>query len=254
MAGVLASVAAIASLAAQAGPKISPRDTLNIQVTGVDDLTKNYVVAGDGSVDFPWASVGRVQAGGMTAKAFEAALTEKLKCCVRAPQVSVTLQQLIDKEVIVTGSVQSQGPIAYGGEITLFQALSRAVPTADAGDTIFVSRKQPDGTVDVAAQVSLSELRGNMIKYDVPLHDGDIVQVPQAQSVYVLGYVNQPGAVTVPAHCTLNQLLALVHGATEMANVKGATVLHYGEKKWAKLKDTDIIKPGDTVKIPKRFF
>ena len=53
-----------------------PPDVLNIVVFGEEDLSKTVALDGDGSFDFPY--VGRVQAGGLTARALGEEIARKL--------------------------------------------------------------------------------------------------------------------------------------------------------------------------------
>src|SRR5262245_55637196 len=58
------------------GYRLGPGDKLHITVGGESDLTKDYEVDGSGEVSFPF--VGQIQAAGLSARSFEAALKAKL--------------------------------------------------------------------------------------------------------------------------------------------------------------------------------
>ena len=69
VAGVLAATCVITAAAAQSGPKVAPRDQLDIVVWGVDLYSRKYPVAPDGTLDFP--VIGKVPVAGLTPREVE---------------------------------------------------------------------------------------------------------------------------------------------------------------------------------------
>jgi protein involved in polysaccharide export with SLBB domain len=86
---------------------------------------------------------------------------------------------------------------------------------------------------------------------DVVLRDGDHIVIPMAPTtVYVYGFVNKPGFVTVIPNGRLSDYIAEAGGYAEGA-VKGHTrIIKAGSKAWIDPGDTQI-EPGDEIYVPK---
>src|SRR5690606_3769070 len=115
-----------------------------------------------------------------TARELEALVASKLKEADyhRTPRVTVDLQQVPTKTVTVTGEVRQQGPIAYAGEMTLFDALVRAgMATSEAGEEILIVRPSEatggDEAEETLLRANLRELTsGRLTENNIPLQDG----------------------------------------------------------------------------------
>ena len=107
---------------------IGPADVLAIQVYDQTELGGRYTVDADGTFTFPL--IGRVKAGGMTLRGFEAELRKKLADgYFRNPQVTVSVEQYRSQRVFVMGEVRNPGPVPLTGGMTLIEALARAGST-----------------------------------------------------------------------------------------------------------------------------
>jgi len=245
---------------------IGPQDVLTIQVFDQADLGGKYTVEADGTFTFPL--VGRVTAGGMTLRNFEAELKKKLADgYFKNPQVTVAVEQYRSQRVFVMGEVRNPGPVPLIGGMTLIEALARAgstLPSA-SGDVAIVRAPQgvkgptlPDGGVKGTdmVRVNIRELESGSMEHNVNLHDGDTIFVPRAESVYVFGQVKTPGAYAIQQNTTVLQALSLAGGVTENGAMNRIRIVRLmnGEKKEIKVKLTDLVKPGDTIIVPEKFF
>jgi polysaccharide biosynthesis/export protein len=244
---------------------IGAQDVLTIQVFDQADLGGRYTVEADGTFTFPL--VGRVTAGGMTLRKFEAELKRKLADgYFKNPQVTVAVEQYRSQRVFVMGEVRNPGPVPLVGGMTLIEALARAGSTlpSSSGEVAIVRALQgakgptlPDA--DKAAEmvrVNIRELERGSMKHNVDLHDGDTIFVPRAEAAYVFGQVKAPGAYAIQKDTTVMQALALAGGVTEngaMNRIKIVRLIN-GEKKEIKVKFTDIVKAGDTIIVPEKYF
>jgi polysaccharide export outer membrane protein len=244
---------------------IGPQDVLTIQVFDQADLGGKYTVETDGSFSFPL--VGRVTAGGMTLRSFESELKKKLADgYFRNPQVTVAVEQYRSQRVFVMGEVRNPGPVALTGGMTLVEALARAgstLPSAsgevaivrDAPGATGPTLPDPQKTPDIV-RASIRDLESGSRKQNVELHDGDTIFVPRAESAYVFGQVKTPGAYAIQKDTTVLQALSLAGGVTEngaMNRIKVVRLVN-GEKRELKMKLTDLVKPGDTLIVPEKYF
>jgi polysaccharide export outer membrane protein len=72
----------------------------------------------------------------------------------------------------------------------------------------------------------------------------------------VFGHVKNPGAYAIQRDTTVLQALSLAGGVTERASTTRIKVVRLigSEKVEIKIKLNEVVRPGDTVLVPERFF
>jgi polysaccharide export outer membrane protein len=260
---VLALVGVPAGAVAQGTLRMAARDQVTITVFNAPDLSGKFVLDGEGVLVHPL--VGAIRAAGLTSRELDDTVAERLRKgdLHRNPRVTVELHQVQNKSVTVTGEVRNQGPVAFAGELTLFDALVKAgMTTAEAGEEVLIVRPAPDAATNAAAedQVLTANLReltsGSLARHNVVLQDGDRVIVQRIQQVVITGQVNRPGAYTITPGMTVRQVLALAGDISEKGTTRGLRILRRvsGKPAAEELKDvklTDVVKPGDTIIVRK---
>lgn len=265
-AGVLLTLLAAAATAqSTADYIIGPQDVLTIQVFDQPDLGGRFVVEADGTFSFPL--IGRVKAGGMSLRSFEGDLRKRLADgYFRNPQVAVAIEQYKSQRIFVMGEVRTPGAVPLSGGMTLIEALARAgSTTASASGEVAIVRAPP-GTKgpmlpdpDKAAEILRATIRNfesGLMKQNFELRDGDTIFVPRAESAYVFGEVKGPGAFVIQKDTTVLQALSLAGGVTENAAMNRIQIVRIvnGETKKVKVKLMDIVRAGDTIIVPQRYF
>jgi polysaccharide biosynthesis/export protein len=261
-------VASAAPVAAQSAADyvIGPQDVLSIQVFDQADLGGKYSVEVDGTFTFPL--IGRIQAGGLTLRTFERELKSKLADgYFRNPQVTVAIEHYRSQRVFVMGEVRQPGPVALTGGMTLIEALARAGSTTAtaSGEVAIVRPSQgvtPGPTLpdqDAGTEVfraTIRELEAGALSQNLELRDGDTIFVPRAETVYIFGQVRTPGAYGVQSNTTVLQALSLAGGLTEHGAMNRIKVIRVekGIERELKVKLTALVRPGDTIVVPQRFF
>jgi polysaccharide export outer membrane protein len=267
----LAAALLLAGVLQQAAPQsadyvIGAQDILMITSFDQETLSGKYPVDSDGTFTFPL--VGRVKAGGLTLRQLEAELKRMLKDgFFKNPQLSVGVELYRSQKIHVVGEIRNPGTYPLTGDMNLIEAIARAgstLPTA-SGEALIVrakagkasARPQLPGTESVDVKtVDLKELQSGALSQNVALLDGDTIFVPRAEAVYVFGQVKSPGAYAIQRSTTVLQALSLAGGLTE----RGATGrikivrIENGKTVELKVKLTDLVRPGDTIMVPERFF
>jgi polysaccharide biosynthesis/export protein len=252
-------------LAAQTDYRIGPQDVLTITVFGEPDLSGKYTVEQDGTFNFPL--IGRVKALGVTVREFEQELKKQLADgFLKNPSVSITIDTYRSQRILVMGEVRAPGEYLLTGDMTLLAALARAGGTSPAANreaVVVRSARRVASSGDGGAggdaeiiRVDLTDLQGGNMALNITLQDGDTVNVPKAQSVFVTGQVKQPGAYAVERGTTVLQVLSLAGGLTDRgadSRIKLQRMVK-GKLKEIKAKLTDVVEPGDTVIVPEKFF
>lgn len=253
----------------QADYVIGPRDVLAITVWEQPDLTGKFTVESDGSFTFPL--VGRVQAGGLTLKAFEQELRARLiaERLFKNPQVTAAVERFASQRVFVVGEVRSPGTYPLNGDMSLIEALARAGSTTSAAGNEAVVVRAPAGRAAagpvmpgdsdgaMTTRVDLKALEEGDLAGNLALRDGDTVFVPRAEMVYVSGQVKNPGAYPLQTRdTTVLQALALAGGVTDRGASNRAKVVRLvnGVKREMKVKLSDLVQAGDTIVVPERYF
>lgn len=246
---------------------VGAQDILTITSFDQEDLSGKYPVDADGTFTFPL--IGRVKAGGLTLRQLEAELKRLLKDgFFNDPQLAVAVESYRSQKVHIVGEVRNPGTYPLTGDMSLIEALARAGSTMpDASGEVLIVRRRagaasespvlPDGAEDTdVTTVDLRRLQSGALSQNVSLHDGDTIFIPRAESVYVFGQVRNPGAYAIQKSTTVLQALSLAGGVNE----RGATGrikivrIEKGKTIEVKVKLTDIVRPGDTIMVPERFF
>ena len=265
----LAAGPAVLHLSAQsqsaADYTVGPQDVLTIQVFDQPDLGGKFTVEADGTFSFPL--IGRVKAGGLTLRAFENELKKRLADgYFRNPQVAVGVEQYRSQRVFVMGEVRQPGPVSLTGGMTLIEALARAgstLPSASGEVAIVRAPQGARGPVLPGEQAgaelfraTIRDLEAGALKQNIELRDGDTIFVPRAEQVYVFGEVKNPGSYSIKSDTTVLQALSLAGGVTPngaMGRIRIVRVVK-GFTVELKAKLTDLVRAGDTVKVPERYF
>ena len=261
---VLFALGARPSAQSAANYTIGPQDVLTIQVFDDPALGGKYTVETDGTFSFPL--IGRVKASGMSLRAFEVELKTKLADgYFKNPQVTVSIETYRSQRVFVNGEVRMPGPVPLTGGMTLIEALSRAgstLPTSSGEVSVVRPPQSAGGVVDMKAagaelfRASIRDLESGVLKQNIELRDGDQIYVPRAELVYVFGQVKNPGSYGIQKDTTVLQALSLAGGVTPngaMGRIEIVRIVK-GKTQNVKAKLTDVVQPGDTIKVPERYF
>jgi polysaccharide export outer membrane protein len=238
----------IAQLALASGVKqgdytIGSGDLLGIEVFDVPELSRDVRVNETGYISLPLMP-SKVRAGGLTPFQLQDKLAELLQTngLVSTPQVSVSLKEQHSQPITVIGAVKTPIVIQALRKTTLLQALSQAGGIGDdAGSTVIVTRNPPDvsdstdlddGSTPSDPQtftINLSDvLDSGDSRFNIPLVGGDVVSVPRAGIIYVVGAVVKPGGFLLQNdldHMTMLKMLSLAGGTTNTAKTKNAVIL-----------------------------
>ncbi len=242
---------------------LGANDQLKITVFDEPDLSNVYRVDSDGFITFPM--VNKVAASGLTAAELQERIRTMLANFIKNPQVRAEVEGYKSQSVIVSGEVRAPGKIPMTGTMTLVEALAAAgSPTSAASNEISVSRqkRKADGTlvsgsaVDII-RVNLKELQLGTAGRDIVLQDGDLINVPKAQTFIVTGQVRNSGALIWDPGMTVQQAIALAGGLTERGSDRRIHVERVqpdGKTKKLSVNLTDKVLPNDIVTVDQRIF
>jgi polysaccharide export outer membrane protein len=235
-----------ASLVKQGEYLIGSGDLLGIEVFDVPELSRDVRVNETGYISLPLMPA-KVRAAGLTPYQLQDKLAELLQTngLVSTPEVTVSLKEQHSQPITVIGAVRTPQVMQALRKTTLLQALSQAGGIADdAGSTVIVTRpvpdpseaadpaEPPDASAPTAPQmftINLADvLESGDARFNIPLQGGDVVSVPRAGIIYVVGAVQKPGGILLQNdldHMTMLKMISLAGGTTNTAKVKNTVIL-----------------------------
>jgi len=219
---------------------LGPDDQIIVHVEESEEFTPLPIrIDPKGNINLPM--LGRVHAAGLTTDQFENFLQTALKRYLRDPEVFVTLLTLRPQPVSVLGAVANPGVHQLEGRKTLFEVLSLAGGLRpDAGYSVHITRRLewgriplPNAKDDPTGHFSLASLDVKNImdathpEQNIPIQPDDVITVPKADIVYVIGAVRKPGGFVLGESETLSalQVLSLSEGLDRFADTQHAKII-----------------------------
>lgn len=257
----------VVRVAAQSEYVIGPQDVLAITVWNQLNLSGKFVVEADGTFTFPM--LGKITAGGATVRELETEFRRRLgDGYFNNPQLTITVDEYRSQRIFIVGEVRQPGSFPITGALTLVEALALAGSTNQGAAAEIVLVRPPEGSdqsgpvlpgqADDAEviRIDLQRLQNGEISQNVALRDGDTIFVPRAETIFVFGQVRNPGAYPIAADTTAMQALSLAGGLTDRGAGNRLKVIRVvdGKKKEIGIELDDVVKPGDTLVVPERFF
>jgi polysaccharide export outer membrane protein len=201
---------------------LGPDDQITVRALDADEISeKPFTIDAFGYVNLPM--LGRVQAGGLTVPQMETAIAEKLRQYVYEPRVTVTITDFRSQPISVIGAVNTPGVQQLRGKKTLIEALSSAGGLRpDAGYKVTIQRRLDRGSIPLpgarldatgqfnVAEVNLPAIMSNQHpEENIAVLANDVISVPRAQLVYVIGEVKRAGGFPLNENETLTVLKAV---------------------------------------------
>ena len=213
-------------LPASSGPeperyRIGPGDLLDIRIYNRPQLSRDAVrVEGNGMIRMPLIE-GEIQAACKTEGELAREISTRYARYYRNLPVDVFIKEYHAREVALIGAVTEQGRYQMQRRIRLLELLTFAKGPSDrAGQTINIVRGPrtdlctADSTKSVEGFISLKlndTLRGDE-RANPYVEPGDIVTIPEAEQVYVVGNVYSPKSLPLKEPITVSRAIAMAGG------------------------------------------
>lgn len=202
------NLAGAANLPAQ---PVAPNDLLGISVYDAPELTRTVRVDADGTVTLPMLRK-PLAAQGLLPRQLEAAIAGALREeeILVEPLVKVTVVEYFSRPISVVGAVRRPVTFQAIGPVTLIEAIARAEGLTDfAGREILVSAAGGVRRIAVKDLLENADPQANL-----SMTGGEMVRVPEAGKVFVLGNVRKPGGFPVrdAAEFSVMKAIAVAEG------------------------------------------
>ena len=161
--------------------RIGPEDLIEIQVFGVDQLSRAVRVNSRGQVSLPL--IGAVEVAGMTAQEAEATITARLAAnYLQNPQVSLFIKEFTTQRVTIEGAVNRPGIYPLKGASTLLTSLAVAGGQAALSDMSEVMLFRADASGKrVGTTYDVERIRRGELE-DPPVVNDDLIVVNRSKS------------------------------------------------------------------------
>lgn len=244
-----------------------PGDRILIDVYGHTDLQVDARVPAGGEITFPLiGTVGKV--AGRSPEAVASEIRDRLADgYIRDPSVQIQVREYGPRTVWVIGAVKIPGtvkldPLRRSSALQAIGAAGGFDEDADRGSAQVV-RDQSDRP---GGKVAIPLPAVDAPEADVELRHGDVVVVPRADRIFVLGQVQYPRAVPLPTRevLTVSKAISLAGGFNRFAKDTRVQLVRRGEQPRvvdiqavlagkAGAEDPEL-KAGDTVFVPESRF
>src|SRR5215831_1122030 len=257
--------------------RIGPGDVLNIQVRKAPELSGVVRVDQRGMIRIPMIE-GDVQAACLT----ESELAEQIRTLYleykKNPNVEVFVAEFQSRPVAVIGAVNGPGQFKLQRQVRLAELLTYAGgPASRAGRVINVvhtggsnvckSDSSPNNNGEPVQELSLYKLTETLQgkeEANPVIQPGDIVAVPEADQVFVIGHVNSPQAIYLrDKPITVSRAIATAGGTARDASIGKVRIIRQGGdgvskqeifvdlKAVLKLQAPDVaLMPNDIIEVP----
>jgi polysaccharide biosynthesis/export protein len=227
---------------------LGPDDQIIIRAVGIDEFNsqgdgKPAQIDMRGYVDVP--IVGHVKAAGLRVQELEAAIREDLRKYVRDPHVTVTVAEYKSEPVSIVGSVTQPGVYHLSGQNTLVQVLSQAQGLSEnASNKINITRDKAQGPIplpgcaeDSTGKYYTASVNTKLLldardpSANIKVKPNDVIAVPKAEMVYVVGAVNKSGAFVLNERESISvlQALSMAEGLGKAPSTGNAKIIRRGE-------------------------
>ena len=216
----LCASAVVPSLAQRESMLIGPGDALHIQVYDTPEMEQRARVTDAGEI--PVSFVGEVKVSGMTPGEASRQIEQRLVSAgiMLHPQVTIRVDAYATQNASVMGQVMKPGSYEIDTRRKVVDLLAMAGGLTDLADRHITIERHGDAGQKV--DYFYSNAADAALVADPMVYPGDVVIVPKAAVVYVLGDVLKPGGYpmsTNDSKITALQALALAGSPNHTASV-----------------------------------
>ena len=172
---------------ASAAYVLTNTDQINVTIFGEPELSKIARIDSQGRINLPL--VGEVAVAGLKVGDAQSAIEKAYQDgrYLRAPRVTITVEEYAPREVSIQGQVRSPGryPLPIEASMTILELVTRSGGFTDTakGTAVRITRILPDGTkknfeIDVESLIK-GRRAANVQDNSLVLEPGDIVFVPE---------------------------------------------------------------------------
>ena len=238
----------VAALSAQGSPApkpeanylLGPGDRIAIHLRDLKEIEiRPAYLELDGTVELQ--HVGKIRAADLSTSQLAREIESRLKPIIREPNVYVEVVEYGSQPVSVLGSVNKPGVHQLRGNKNLVDVLSMAEGMKpEAGNMIKITRPRASGDIPLpnchldptgefnTAEVGIKALlEAKTPEANIRIRPHDVISVPRADLVYILGNVKKPGGFPLAEReaITILQAISMSEGILPSSAPQNARIL-----------------------------
>jgi polysaccharide export outer membrane protein len=194
-------------------------------------MTQDVRVGAKGEAQM--ALIGNIDLAGLTGEEAAEGIAHELRNrkLLLSPQVNVLIKEFASQGVSVIGEVQHPGVYQVLGSRSLLDLISMAGGLTNVADTRITVKRRRGSEQTITVKLKTDD-PDTSLNNNVQIYPGDLVLVPRAGIVYVLGEVNRPGGFVMQdsGKITILQALAQAGGASRTASLNNSVLLRKNER------------------------
>lgn len=219
---------------------LGPGDVVQFYGVDADEIVnKPYRISLDGDISLPL--IGRIRVGWLTIGELENLVNGKLQTFIKRPQLVANVVEFRSQPVSVVGAVNQSGTQQLQGRKTLLEMVSLAGGLRpEAGYKISITRQIEWGELDLSsayidstgkysiAEVNIRDLLAGQRPTDnIQIMPNDVITVPKAEMVFVLGDVQRSGAHPLVDRQSMSiiEAVSVSEGLSRTADAKHSHIL-----------------------------
>lgn len=228
-------------------------DTLEIQLIGQKNSIEKLSIKRDGSINI--SEIGKISVAGLSLDTVSSLIKDKIANAYIGIEAFVTLVNIRDIQVLITGNAYNPGIYTLNGNSNLLHALSMAGGIDESGSyrkIELIRDNEVINTIDLY-DIFIHGKSG----FGQRLRSGDSILIkPSNDLVTISGAVNRPGVYELTSNEDFSDLFAYGNGFSPSANVNTLRVERMNEEEVefiyiSDVKDLSSIKPisGDRLNV-----
>lgn len=196
-------------------------DVLNVQLIGQQDLIENFLIGGDGAINVP--DIGKINVAGLSLSEASMLIKSKVEKVYLGTDAFITLDQIRDVNILVTGNAENPGVYTLSGNSNLLHALTVAGGVNEFGSFREINLIREDKIIETLDVYDLL-IDGN---YNLKkrLRSGDVVFVQARKNIITIdGAVKRPAKYELTDQENLDSVIRFANGIKHTADYENISL------------------------------
>ena len=192
-------------------------DVLSIQLVGQKDIIEDFLINGDGSINFP--DIGEIVLIGLSLDEASKLIKSRVNSSFIGTEAFISMSKLRDVNVLITGDAQNPGIYTLSGNSNILQAINIAGGISEYGTFREINLVRDNKIIEVLDVYELL-INGNF-NLKERLRSGDVIFInPRKSIVSIDGAVKRPAKYELVDEQNLGDVINYANGFKQTADIQ----------------------------------
>ena len=192
-------------------------DVLSIQLVGQKDIIEDFLINGDGSINFP--DIGEIVLIGLSLDEASKLIKSRVNSSFIGIEAFISMSKLRDVNVLITGDAQNPGIYTLSGNSNILQAINIAGGISEYGTFREINLVRDNKIIEVLDVYELL-INGNF-NLKERLRSGDVIFInPRKSIVSIDGAVKRPAKYELVDEQNLGDVINYANGFKQTADIQ----------------------------------